>query len=277
MNTENMTTELMTYLSTRGSDLVMGILAAIVILVVGRIVSRWGARVTSRIVTRRFEDESLARFASSMVGILLLTFFVIAAISKVGIQTTSFIAVLGAAGLAVGMALQGSLSNFASGVLLLIFRPIAVGEYVEIAGEGGSVQEIGIFATTLLTPDNKTVVVANASVTGSNITNYSRQETRRIDLVFGIDYGDDLKKAKELLLDECRKCELVLAEPAVTIGLLELGDNSVNLACRPWVKTDDYWTAYWHLMEAVKYRFDQEGISFPFPQRDVHLYKQDSA
>lgn len=273
MNTE----EIITYLTTRGSDLAIGIVAAIVILIVGRIVSRWSAKITNTVISKRFEDESLARFGSSMVSIALMAFFIIAAISKVGIQTTSFVAVIGAAGLAVGMALQGSLSNFASGVLILVFRPISVGEVATVGGETGKIEEIGIFTTTLNTPDNKVVIVANSSVTSSNITNFSRKPNRRIDLVFGIDYGDDIRRAKEILMEEMKKCDKVLAEPAPTVGVLELGDNSVNLAARPWAANAHYWDVYFELMENVKYRFDAEGISFPFPQRDVHHYQMESA
>ena len=269
MNSE----EIIDLITNRGSELLLGLAAAIVILLVGRVASRWAAKLTKRIVASRFEDPSLARFASSLVNVVVLVFFVIAAISKVGIQTTSFIAVIGAAGLAVGMALQGSLANFASGVLLLVFRPLAVGEFVEAGGETGKVEEIGIFTTTLVTPDNKTVIIANSGVTGNNITNYSRKPTRRVDLVFGIDYGDDIRRAKEILLEEMDANGLVLADPAPFVAVGALADSAVELVARAWTRNESYWDVHFGLTESVKHRFDAAGISFPFPQRDVHIHK----
>ena len=224
---------------------------------------------------RRAEmDENLIGFVSGLVRFGVMAFTVIAVLSKLGIQTTSFVAVLGAAGLAIGLALQGSLANFASGVLLLVFRPFRKGDYVEAGGTAGSVQEISVFTTVLHTPDNKKVIVPNAQITGGVITNYSATGTRRVDLVAGISYGDDIPKAKEVLKRIVESHASVLQEPAPVIEVGELADSSVNLLVRPWVNSADYWRVYWDLTETIKMEFDKEGISIPFPQRDVHLYQQ---
>lgn len=207
----------------------------------------------------------------------LLAFVVLAALAQLGIQTTSFIAIIGAAGLAVGLALQGSLSNFAAGVMLIIFRPFKVGDFIEAAGVSGSVEEIMIFSTKLKSPDNKQLYVPNGSIISGTITNYSAKDQRRVDLVFGCGYGDDIKKAKALLEAIVKENPLVLDDPAPTIGVLELGDSSVNFAVRPWVATPDYWDVYFQITEEVKQRFDEAGISIPFPQRDVHLIQNKAA
>lgn len=275
-NSQDAVATALNYITTRGSDLAIAIVAAIIIFVVGKMFAKWSAKTVGRLARNRLDDEALAGFLSKLVYALVLTFVVIAAVSKLGVQTTSFIAVLGAAGLAVGMALQGSLANFASGVLLLIFRPISVGEYVEVAGESGTVEEISIFTTTLITPDNKVVIIANAGVTGSNITNYSRKDTRRVDITFGIAYDADIRKAKDILLEEIKACDKILSDPEPFIGVVNLGASSVDIVTRSWVNTADYWAVYFHLMESVKYRFDAEGIGIPFPQTDVHLYRADA-
>ena len=222
-------------------------------------------------------DETLISFVGNLTYIALLAFVIIAALNQLGIQTTSFIAVIGAAGLAIGLALQGSLANFAAGVLMIIFRPFKAGDYIEGAGVAGTVEQVQIFATQLKTPDNKTIIVPNAKMMGDNITNYSAKDTRRVDMVIGVGYGDDLKKVREVLEDILAKDDRILEDPAPTIGVLELGDNSVNFAVRPWVKTEDYWGAYFDFTETVKRRFDEEGISIPYPQRDVHLYEYKEA
>jgi small conductance mechanosensitive channel len=202
---------------------------------------------------------------------------VLAALAQLGIQTTSFIAVIGAAGLAIGFALQGSLSNFAAGVMLIIFRPFKVGDFIEAAGTAGVVEEIMIFSTKLRSPDNKQLYVPNGSILSGTIVNYSAKNQRRVDLVFGCGYGDDIKKVKALLEAIVKENPLVLDDPAPTIGVLELGDSSVNFAVRPWVATPDYWDAYFQITEGVKQRFDEAGISIPFPQRDVHLLQNEAA
>ena len=253
------------------------IIAAIVIFVVGRWVARALRNATKKMMAKGDVDETLISFVGNLTYITLLAFVIIAALNQLGIQTTSFIAVIGAAGLAIGLALQGSLANFAAGVLMIIFRPFKAGDYIEGAGVAGTVEEIQIFATQLKTPDNKTIIVPNAKMMGDNITNYSAKDTRRVDMVIGVGYGDDLKKVREILEDILAKDDRILEDPAPTIGVLELGDYSVNFAVRPWVKKEDYWGAYFDVTETVKRRFDEEGISIPYPQRDVHLYEYKEA
>lgn len=253
------------------------IIAAIVIFVVGRWVARALRNATKKMMAKGNVDETLISFVGNLTYIALLAFVIIAALNQLGIQTTSFIAVIGAAGLAIGLAWQGSLANFAAGVLMIIFRPFKAGDYIEGAGVAGTVEEIQIFATQLKTPDNKTIIVPNAKMMGDNITNYSAKDTRRMDMVIGVGYGDDLKKVREILEDILAKDDRFLEDPAPTIGVLELGDNSVNFAVRPWVKKEDYWGAYFDVTETVKRRFDEEGISIPYPQRDVHLYEYKEA
>jgi small conductance mechanosensitive channel len=240
-------------------------------LIIGRIFVGILTGVVRRVLSRHRADDTLAKFLVSLTKIALMTFVVIAAIRALGVETTSLIAVIGAAGLAIGFALQGSLANFASGVMLIVFRPFKAGDYVEAGGTSGIVEAIQIFNTILNTPDNRKVIVPNSKVTGDNIVNYSAMDKRRIDLVFGIGYDDDIRKAKETLESILRKDERILKDPAPTVAVLELGDSSINFAVRPWVKTQDYWNVYFALNEKVKLTFDSEGISIPFPQRDVHL------
>jgi len=249
------------------------ILTAILIVVVGRWVARFIRNTTEKMMTRSKVDAALVSFVGNLIYVSLLTFVILAALAQLGIQTTSFIAVIGAAGLAVGLALQGSLANFAAGVLMLIFRPFGVGDFIEGGGVTGIVEEIQIFTTQLRTPDNKTIIVPNAKITGDNITNYTKKENRRVDLVIGVSYQDDIENVKAVVADVLNGDERVLKDPAPTIAVLELGDSSVNFAVRPWVKTDDYWGVYFDTTEKIKKRFDAEGISIPFPQRDVHLYQ----
>jgi small conductance mechanosensitive channel len=253
------------------------ILAAIVIFIVGRWIAKALKNVIKRMMAKGNVDEILISFVGNLTYIALLAFVIIAALNQLGIQTTSFIAIIGAAGLAIGLALQGSLANFAAGVLMIIFRPFKVGDYIEGAGVAGTVEKVHIFTTQLKTPDNKTIIIPNAKIMGDNITNYSAKDTRRVDMVIGVGYGDDLKKVREILEDILAKDDRILKDPAPTIGVLELGDNSVNFAVRPWVKRDDYWGAYFDVTETVKRRFDEEGISIPYPQRDVHLYEYKEA
>jgi len=253
------------------------ILAAIIIFVVGRWIAKALKNMIKRMMTKGNVDEILVSFVGNLTYIALLAFVIIAALNQLGIQTTSFIAIIGAAGLAIGLALQGSLANFAAGVLMIIFRPFKVGDYIEGAGVAGAVEKVHIFTTQLKTPDDKTIIIPNAKIMGDNITNYSAKDTRRVDMVIGVGYGDDLKKVREILEDILANDHRILKDPAPTIGVLELGDNSVNFAVRPWVKRDDYWGAYFDVTETVKRRFDEEGISIPYPQRDVHLYEYKEA
>jgi small conductance mechanosensitive channel len=209
-----------------------------------------------------------------MVYYALLTFVILAALSQIGIQTTSFIAVIGAAGLAVGLALQGSLANFAAGFLLIMFRPFKVGDFIEGAGVMGTVESLQIFTTQLRTPDNKKIIIPNASLTGDNIVNWSATGTRRVDMVFGIGYDDDIDRAKQVINEIIAADERILKDPKPQVAVSELADSSVNFVARPWVKTGDYWSVFFDTTEAVKKRFDAEGISIPYPQSDVHVYQQ---
>lgn len=222
---------------------------------------------------RRNVDALLASFSSNIVYVALVAFVVIAALSQLGIQTTSFVAIIGAAGLAVGLALQGSLANFASGVMIIAFRPFKVGDFIEAGGVAGVVEGIQIFSTQMRTGDNKAIIIPNAGITGGNITNYSAKDTRRVDMVFGIGYDDDIKKAKDLLLELIADDDRILKDPEAVVAVSELADSSVNFVVRPWVKSADYWGVLFDLTEAVKLRFDKEGISIPYPQQDVHLHK----
>lgn len=260
-------------LKTTGLDFAINLVTAIVIFYVGRMVVRILTRAMRKVMEAQEVDKTLISFASNLAGMVLLTFVIIAAVGALGVQTTSFIAVLGAAGLAIGLALQGSLSNFAAGVLIVLFRPYKVGDFVEAAGIAGSVEEVQILTTVLKTGDNKQVIVPNAQIMASIITNYSANDTRRVDMVIGVSYDDDLDKVRSTLEALVAAEERVLDEPACTIAVSALADSSVNFVVRPWVKTSDYWGVNFDLTEAIKKRFDAEGISFPFPQQDVHLYR----
>jgi small conductance mechanosensitive channel len=248
------------------------VLAAVAILVIGRWLARTLTRALQRVLERRNVDVALRSFATSLVFWLMIAFIVVAALSKVGIETTSFVALLGAAGLAVGLALQGSLSNFAAGVLIIMFRPFRIGDYVEAGGTAGVVREITILTTIMFTPDNKKVLVPNSAIMAGTITNYSANETRRLDLVFGVSYSADLGKVQKVLEDIVASDPRCLKDPAPTVGVLAHADSSINFAVRPWVRTADYWNLHFDLHKKVKLRFDAEGISIPFPQRDVHLF-----
>ena len=249
------------------------VIGALAILILGRIVVGIITGALGRLMKKSKTDETLGRFFKSVVKISLLVVVVIMALGNLGIQTTSFVAIIGAAGLAVGLALQGSLSNFGSGVLIIIFRPFKAGDFVETGGSSGTVEEITIFNTVLKTPDNKIVIIPNSGVAGNNIVNYSAMDTRRIDMVFGIGYNDDLKQAKSILDGLLREDRRILADPKPLVAVFELADNSVNLVVRPWVKATDYWDVYFDITEKVKLTFDARGISIPYPQRDIHLYQ----
>jgi len=252
------------------------IIAALVIFVIGKWLARKLGNATKKVMERREVDAALVNFTSSLVYYALLVFVVIAALGQTGIQTASFVAIVGAAGLAIGLAMQGSLSNFAAGVLIIIFKPFKIGDFVEMAGTAGVVENIMIFTTEMKTGDNKKIIVPNSSVLGGVITNYSANDTRRVDLVMGIGYNDDIDKAKQVLEEIINADERILKDPAPLIAVSELADSSVNFAVRPWVKSADYWAVYFALNETVKKRFDQEGISIPYPQQDIHLHKIES-
>ncbi len=253
----------------------INIVMALVIFILGRMVVGLVVSGLGKLLAKSKYDAMLIDFVKAIVSAVLTVFVVIAALDRLGVNTTSFAAILAAAGLAIGLSLQGSLQNFASGVMLLIFRPFKSGDYVEAGGTSGSVKSISIFTTTILTPDNKLILVPNGNIYGGNIVNYSAKDTRRVDMVFGIGYNDDLRKAKKLLEDMVSEDERILSDPAPQVAVSELGDSSVNFVVRPWVKSGDYWGVMFDFTEAVKLRFDDEGISIPFPQMDVHLHKED--
>lgn len=250
------------------------IVLALVVFIVGKWLAKKIAGLLKASMLKSGIDATVVTFAANLAYGLLLTIVIIAALAQVGIQTASFVAIIGAAGLAVGLALQGSLSNFASGVMIILFRPIKQGDFVEAGGVAGVVKDISIFVTTLTSPDNKTIIIPNSGIIGGAITNYSTQATRRVDMVVGISYDSDIKKAKQILQELADADERVLKDPAVTIAVLELADSSVNLVFRPWVDTANFWPVKFDLTEQIKLRFDQEGIGIPFPQMDVHLQNQ---
>ena len=250
------------------------VLMALVIFVIGKWVVKRLSAVLEKLMEKNAVDPAIRHFTGSLVYYALLIFVCIAALGQLGIQTASFVAIVGAAGLAVGLALQGSLSNFAAGVLLLIFRPFKVGDFIEAAGTSGVIQNIQIFTTELHTGDNKKVIVPNGRIISGNIINYSANDTRRVDLVFGIGYQDDIDAARAVIESLLAADERVLDEPKPLVAVVALADSSVNFVCRPWVKSSDYWPVHYSLTEAVKKAFDANGISIPFPQRDVHLHQQ---
>ncbi len=247
------------------------LLAALAIFVIGKWVINILLKVMDRAMKKANVEDTLAKFIHNLCYFALLSFVIIAAVGKLGVQTTSFVAVIGAAGLAVGLALQGSLSNFAAGVLLILFKPFKLGDFIEAGGTLGSVQGIQIFNTVLAHPDNRKQIVPNSQILGGTITNFTAIERRRVDMVFGIGYDDDLLKAKNILIELVNSQEGVLKEPEPVVVVGELGDSSVNFNVRPWCKPADYWGVYCGMMERVKLRFDQEGISIPYPQQDVHI------
>ena len=248
----------------------INIALAIAIFIVGKIVVNILVGVLRKLLGKSKMDEILINFVTSIVRAVLLLFVVIAALDQLGVDTTSLIALLGAAGLAVGLALQNSLQNFAAGVMLIVFRPFKAGDFVEAGGVSGVVESIGIFSSIFRTGDNREVIIPNGAIYGGTIINYSARETRRIDMVFGIGYDDDIKKAKDLLQKIVTSDERVLSDPAPVIAVGELADSSVNFIVRPWVKSGDYWAVFWDLTEKVKLEFDAAGISIPYPQMDVH-------
>lgn len=268
--------EMNTWLITNSDLLIqygVNVISAILILFVGNIVVKAVAGSVAKVLRSKEMDKAVVEFIHGLVRYTLFIIVLIAALSRIGVQTASVVAVLGAAGLAVGLALQGSLSNFAAGVLIVAFRPFKAGDYVEIAGVAGSVDSILIFQTVLKSPDNKMVVVPNSAVIGGAITNYSRHATRRVDMVIGVSYKSDLQKTKRVLRETLEKDPRILKDPDMTIGVLTLADSSINFVVRPWCKTADYWAVYFDSMQAIKEALDANGIEIPFPQMDVHLNK----
>ncbi|MBN2721076.1 MAG: mechanosensitive ion channel [Proteobacteria bacterium] len=254
----------------------MSLITALLILILGIWAAKIIKGITRRVLTKRSVEPTLVKFGTNILYAVLALFVIIAALNRIGFQTTSIIAVLGAAGLAVGLALQNSLANFASGVMILIFHPFRVGDFIEGAGVAGVVEELGIFVTELLTPDNQSIFVPNGSLTSGNITNYSKNQKRRMNLTIGVGYGEDVRQVREVLLQTITEDPRVLKDPEPQVAVLELADSSVNFAVRPWVLSSDYWDVYFDLMQKIKLRFDEKGIEIPFPQTDVHLHQEAS-
>ena len=253
------------------------LVAALLILIVGLWVAKKIKACLAAVMTRRGVDDTLIGFLSSLAYGAIVVFVVIASISKLGVNTTSFAAVVAAAGLAIGLALQGSLSNFASGVLIIIFKPFKAGDFITAGGESGIVVEVSILTTVLRTPDNIKIILPNSSVMGGAITNVSAHSTRRVDMTIGVGYGDDLNKAKQIMLDLLAADDRVLKDPAVQVEVANLGDSSVDFVVRPWVNAADYWGVKFDFTKSVKERFDAEGISIPYPQQDVHMFQQSAS
>lgn len=257
-----------------GSTFGIKLIAAIAILIIGRIIAKSIRKLIVKVMDKKKVDKTISSFISSLAFSVLWVFVILAALSQVGIQTTSFMVVIGAAGLAIGLALQGSLSNFAAGFLIILFRPFKVGDYVKAGGVSGSICKISIFTTDFTTPDNKKIIVPNSQIMNGTITNYSAEKTRRVDLKFGVGYDADIQKVKEILNLIISEHELVLKDPEPFVRVGELADSSINFVVRVWTKTEDYWGVFFDLTEHVKNEFDKARINIPYPQMDVHLIKE---
>ncbi|MGM0533170.1 MAG: mechanosensitive ion channel family protein [Campylobacterota bacterium] len=256
-------------------DWIVNIALAALIFFAGKLIARKLTDILIKMMRKAEVDTTITSFFNSVLYGAMLVFVVLAALSQLGIETTSFIAVLGAAGLAVGLAFKDSLSNIGAGMMIIAFKPFRVGDFVVVNGEMGTVEDLTIFQTFLTTVDNKAIVIPNANVIANNITNFSAKDTRRVDMTFGIGYDDDLKKAKEVLNQIVDGNEKILKDPAPVVAVAGLGESSVDFTVRAWVNRPDYLDVLWGVTEEVKLRFDQEGISIPFPQMDMHLKKQD--
>jgi small conductance mechanosensitive channel len=267
-----LTKDMMNSLIEIGSSIGISLLLALVILIIGRQLVKLILRLITVALEKSNVEDTVRIFVTNLLNTLLMILVFIAAINQLGIETTSIIAVLGAAGLAIGLALQGSLANFAAGILIVIYRPYKVGDYIEAGNHAGTVKDIQIFSTVLKTPDNKIVVVPNGSIMNGSIVNYSDQDTRRVDLIISCSYEDDIDKVRSVLEGILKKEKRILKDPKPQIAVAELADSSVNFIFRPWVKRTDYLPVYYSLLEEVKKRFDKEGISIPYPQSDVHIH-----
>jgi len=253
-------------------DISIKIAIALLIFVVGRWISKWLTGLVGKIMTRANMDDMLVNFVRNLVYTILILVVVMASLDQLGVETTSLLAVFGAAGLAIGLALKDSLSNFSSGVMIILFRPFKVGDFIEAGGATGAVEEVRMFATIIRTGDNCQIIVPNGQIYGGTITNYSAKPTRRIDLVFGIGYNDDIAKAKQIINDIMKQDSRILSDPEPAVAMAELADSSVNFNVRPWVKSGDYWPVRSDLLESIKLAFDKNGISIPYPQQDVHMH-----
>jgi len=247
------------------------LIAVAIILLAGKIGLKIIDKLLQQVFSRTQVEPTIVRFVRNLIHVAINVFVFLAVLGKLGIETTSIVAILGAATLAVGFALQGSLANFAAGVLILLFRPFKVEDVVEVGGKIGKVHAIGVLACEIVTVDNRKIIMPNAKIMGDTITNFTAEPIRRIDLVVGVSYGSDLKKVREVLLDELKKNGRVLKDPEPTVAVDALNESSVDFFVRPWVNTGDYWAVRSELLEAIKLRFDAEGIEIPFPQRDIHM------
>jgi len=256
-----------------GSTFGIKLIAAIAIFIIGRIIAKGIRKLIVKVMDKRKVDKTISSFISSLTFSALLVFVILAALSQLGIQTTSFMAIIGAAGLAIGLALQGSLSNFASGFLIILFKPFKVGDYVDAGGVSGIISKISVFTTEINSLDNKKIIVPNSQIMNGTIINYTAEKTRRVDLVFGVGYNSDLKRVKDILLGIIEKHELILKNPEPFIRLGNLNDSSLDFTVRVWTKTENYWDVFFDLTEQAKEEFDKNGINIPFPQMDVHLIK----
>ena len=269
MNTE----KILDFISEKTLEYGPKLIGAILVWIIGSWIIKILLKSFSKVLDKKNTDASLKPFLKSLIGTLLKIMLVISVLSMLGIEMTSFIAILGAAGLAVGMALSGTLQNFAGGVMILIFKPFKVGDVIEAQGHLGGVSEIQIFNTILKTPDNKTIIIPNGGLSNSSMVNYSTEELRRVDWTVGIGYGDDVDKARKVIENMCNNDVRILKDPAVFIGVSELADSSVNFAVRAWVKGSDYWDVFFNLNEEIYKTFDKEGLNIPYPQMDVHVHK----
>jgi small conductance mechanosensitive channel len=267
--------KVLTFLSERGMELGINIMAAAAIFIVGRWLAKLLAKICKKLMVRAKIDETLTRFLSALVYAILLTLVVVASLDRLGVNTTSLAAVVAAAGLAVGLALQSSLSNFAAGVMLILFKPFRVGDFVEAGGTSGVVEEIHIFNTVMRTGDNVKIILPNGQISGGTISNYSANATRRIDMVVGCGYDDDLKAVKKYLEMLLTEDDRILSDPEPVVAVNELGASSVDFVVRPWVANADYWAVRWDLTEKLKLGFDEQGFNFPYPQQDVHVHQVD--
>ncbi len=265
--------QLMALLQEQGTDIGMKLISAILIFLIGRWVAKLIVNAVRKALDKTDMEDTLERFLCNMLNAVLLVVVIIAAIGALGVETTSLLTVVGAAGLAIGLALQGSLSNFASGVLIVMFRPYRVGDFIDAAGVAGTVEEVQIFTTILKTPDNKQIIVPNSQIMGGIITNVSANDTRRVDLVVGCGYDDNIDTVYRVLREILDSDDRILKDPAPTVDLNTLADSSVNFNVRPWCKKEDYWGVFNGVTEQVKRKFDEAGISIPYPQSDVHMYQ----
>lgn len=276
---ENMTKDFSSYIPENIVEILgsyaFSLIMAILIFVIGKWIAKKIVGILGKVLRKvNGMDETLIKFLENIVYYILMIVVLLSALGKLGVETTSFLAILGAAGLAIGLALKDSLGNFASGVMIILFKPFKVGDVVNAAGVTGSVKEVGIFNSVFITPDNQKIIIPNGAITSGSITNINANDTRRVDLVVGIGYDDDIKKTKDVLTSILNSNELILQEKGITIAVSELADSSVNFVVRAWVKTPDYWTVKFGLTEEIKLTFDKEGISIPYPQQDVHHHNQ---